>query len=517
MNNEIDYTKRYKINPAYTIIPDKTRAVITTAKGFDIFEQGIVEDTSISWLLNPVYAVIFSFFDGSSNLSDTLKNISNETGVSEDKIIDFVKPFFYNEERLLVQYGFEKTDNSIETKAFAIPKLFIIENTNTTFRTDLHLKEEFYIEKKLWDFDTFRLSHPTNLTLMLNNKCITDCVYCYANKDYKVKNPLSTEKILLLIKEANDIGVLSFDMNGGEVMLHKDWDIIVSELLKYNFVPQISTKVPLTEEQIKRLKDIGIKRIQVSIDAWDAATLSKVLGVKEPYFDKLKEMLQLLEKYDIKVAIKSVITKFNQDLKGIEALLNNLVKYSNIVNISVAPGECSLYKRGECGFVNYRTPLEEWNKISEFISTFAMNFKINISSQGCITNDIVFNNVEDKATAFGNRALCSGNIVSLFILPDGQVTICEELYWSPKFIIGDLTQQSLMEIWNSEKATKLYNLSQSDFRPVSACKYCPDFSFCRSKLGVCWKFIYMAYGTEYWDLPDPRCPLAPPPINEFYR
>jgi radical SAM protein with 4Fe4S-binding SPASM domain len=129
----------------------------------------------------------------------------------------------------------------------------------------------------------------------------------------------------------------------------------------------------------------------------------------------------------------------------------------------------------------------------------------------------VFNNVEDKAKVFGRRSLCSGNVVSLFVLPEGQVTICEELYWSPKFILGDVTKQSLMEIWNSENANKLSNLSQSDFRPRSACKYCPDFSICHSTLGVCWKFIYLAYGTEYWDLPDPRCPLAPPPVNEFYR
>jgi radical SAM protein with 4Fe4S-binding SPASM domain len=352
---------------------------------------------------------------------------------------------------------------------------------------------------------------------MLNNKCVTDCVYCYANKEHKVENPLSTGKILSLIKEANDMGVQTFDINGGEVMLHKDWDIIVSELLKYNFVPQISTKVPLTEVQINRLKEIGIKRIQVSIDAWDATVLSKVLGVKESYFDKLKETLRLLEKYEIKVAIKSVITKLNQDLKGIETLLNNLVKFSNIVSISIAPGECSLYKYGEGSFVNYRTPLEEWHKISDFVSLFAKNFAIKIYSQDCITNDIVYNNVEDKEKNFGKRSLCSGNIVSLYILPDGQVTICEELYWSPKFILGDVTKQSLMEIWNSEKATKLYSLSQSDLHPLSACKYCPDFSICRSTLGVCWKFIYLAYGTEHWDLPDPRCPLAPPPVNEFYR
>jgi len=505
------------INPAYTIIPDQTRAVITTAKGFDVYKPGILEEISISWRLNPVYAVIFSFFDGSSVLSNTVKQISDETGLPECTIIEFVTPFLYNEERLSVKYAFEKDGENLQKRRFTFPKRFIIENTENTPRTDLHSKEEFYIRKELWDFYTFRLSHPITITLMLNNKCVTDCVYCYANKDYKVENLLSTERILSLIKEANDFGVLTFDLNGGEVMLHKDWDMIVSELIKYGFLPQISTKVPLTEDQIKRLKELGIQRIQISIDAWNAATLGKVIGVKENYFNQIKKSLQLLEKYDIKVSVKSVITKFNQDLKEIETLLINLVKYSNIVKISIAPGEYSLYKYSENGFSSYRTSIEDWNKVSTFVSEFAANYAIPISTQGLLTKDTFFNSVEKKAMEFGKRSLCTGNITSLYILPDGQVTICEELYWSPKFIVGDVTKQSIMEIWNSEKAKGVYKLSQDDFRPQSACKYCPDFSICRSTLGVCWKYIYMAYGTDHWDLPDPRCPLAPMPVHEFYR
>ena len=476
-----------------------------------------MEDTSISWRLNPVYAVIFSFFNGRFALSDTIKQISAEIGLSESKIIDFVTPFFYNTERLSVKYAFEETEEKFQNRSFSFPKRFIIENTDDTPRTDLHSKEEFYIRKELWNFDTFRLSHPIIITLMLNNKCVTDCVYCYANKDYKVENPLSTEKILSLIKEANDLGVQTFNLNGGEVLLHKDWYIILKELLQYGFLPYISTKVPLTEEQIKQLKDLGIQRIQVSIDAWNGVTLSKVLGVKESYFDKIKETLRLLELYDIKVLIKSVITKHNDELNEIETLLTNLVKFSNIVSISVAPGESSLYKQGETGFLNYRITKEKWNKISEWVSTFAANFAIKISAQGVLSKDSLFSPVEEKAKVFGKRSLCSANTISLYILPDGQVTICEELYWSPKFIIGDVTKQSIMEIWDSEKAKGLYKLSQNDFRPQSACKYCPDFSFCRSTLGVCWKYIYLAYGKEHWDLPDPRCPLAPPPVNEFYR
>lgn len=44
-------------------------------------------------------------------------------------------------------------------------------------------------------------------------------------------------------------------------------------------------------------------------------------------------------------------------------------------------------------------------------------------------------------------------------MPDGKVTICEELYWHPHFIIGDLKKQTLKEIWNSQKAKDIFILN----------------------------------------------------------
>lgn len=38
----------------------------------------------------------------------------------------------------------------------------------------------------------------------------------------------------------------------------------------------------------------------------------------------------------------------------------------------------------------------------------------------------------------------------------------------------------------------------------------------RSRVGVCWKTVLMAYGESNWDFPDPRCPKAPLPFNEIY-
>ncbi len=96
------------------------------------------------------------------------------------------------------------------------------------------------------------------------------------------------------------------------------------------------------------------------------------------------------------------------------------------------------------------------------------------------------------------------------------MTICEELYWHPAFIIGDLTKQSIMETWNSKRALELYNISKDMVKEESPCKTCDEFDHCRKYKGVCWKEILYAYGYENWDYPDSKCHIARTPFREYY-
>jgi hypothetical protein len=63
-------------------------------------------------------------------------------------------------------------------------------------------------------------------------------------------------------------------------------------------------------------------------------------------------------------------------------------------------------------------------------------------------------------------AECSANSSHIFILPDGKVTIGEQLYWKPHFIIGDLSRQTI----KFRSKNKL-----CDFRPAYGFIF-PDFN-----------------------------------------
>ena len=103
----------------------------------------------------------------------------------------------------------------------------------------------------------------------------------------------------------------------------------------------------------------------------------------------------------------------------------------------------------------------------------------------------------------------------LFILPDGNVTICEQLYWNSHFIIGDVQRTNLKDIWQSQEALYLCNLSRQDIGQHNKCQACTHFEECFRYGNRCWNNITKAYGKKYWDYPDPRCILAPKKTNRL--
>jgi radical SAM protein with 4Fe4S-binding SPASM domain len=91
----------------------------------------------------------------------------------------------------------------------------------------------------------------------------------------------------------------------------------------------------------------------------------------------------------------------------------------------------------------------------------------------------------------------------------------EQEYLTAAFIIGDVSQQSIEEVWNSTRALKLANLTQDDFRDKSICRSCTLFDECISYNNRCVLDIVKAYGIENIDYPDPRCAKAPKFVNEL--
>lgn len=105
---------------------------------------------------------------------------------------------------------------------------------------------------------------------------------------------------------------------------------------------------------------------------------------------------------------------------------------------------------------------------------------------------------------------CYANSYSMSVLASGECTICEMLYDNEEYLIGNIRNQSLYEIWNSQKALDLYSPLQRQISEKSPCHQCSVFDKCRKNISkrVCYVDIAKINKQNSFDFPDPRCPMA---------
>lgn len=486
MENDI-----YILNPEYVMRNDKYRILLYSKKS----------NTYWKCYLHPMQAKILSFFTQGKSLYATVKSLSLYFNKSENDIMRIVEPFIENEKILFTSW------NGVKIK---FPPKVLIKKTSVKY--DMVDIDDLHCD--LIDLKTKRcLAAPLGMTLILTNTCVTNCCYCYADKKKQDYIPLSTNRILEIIEEAYSLKMKSVLLIGGEVFLHKDWYIILDKILKRNMSTiAISTKMPITEDIIFKLKKSNFcDVIQLSIDSLDPVVLKKTLSVKDVYIEKIKKGISLLDKSGIKYQIVTVLTKYNVDYYGILDLYNYIKNLKNIVGWRILPTFKSLYINNN-SFDNIKSTREE---IEELFEKIKMNiipyaeFNI-ILDRGLL--DKKFQKCENGCQNFtgGKCGILQDQIT---VLPDGKVTLCDQLYWNRNFIIGDLTTESIVDVWTSKRAnTHLVN-KRENIQKTSSCKTCEFFDTCFSYR--CRVDVVKAYGNENLDFPDPRCVKAPLMVNNI--
>lgn len=501
----MDKNAIYVLNPEYRLKKDKYRIFLFNASTDPLMNETV---SDFMGMVHPLYAILFSLFDGEDRLSGIISKAAGLLGLKEVAIENIISPLIENREDLHINF---------EDYYYHFPKNLLIKNTSGIQVKKYDIKE-FFIPKDKLDLASWRLNSPLDILFMVNTKCLTDCVYCYADRRKKIDCLIPLNRLKELIKEARHLDMRSFDLTGGELFLYPHWEELLAELLSYEFMPYISTKIPLFLDTIKRLKNIGIKRVQLSVDSIIEEEMMLILGVKQAYHAEMLNTIRNLDEYGFQVYINSQICSINSNLENVKKLLDFLLGLKNIKRISIGAAGYSLY-RGDEEYLKYRAHLKDIKEIEKYVEDIKEKNidKVRINFSGYFQqSDYITNDEENKKKKFAERARCSGNFYALVLLPDGKVTVCEELYRHPSFIIGDVTKQSIEEVWNSEAAVGLYRLAKESIGNESVCKNCDVFDGCRQMKGVCWKEILYAYGFDNWDYPDPKCPKAPEPFRTYY-
>ncbi len=217
------------------------------------------------------------------------------------------------------------------------------------------------------------------------------------------------------------------------------------------------------------------------------------------------ETILLFDKYNINYNIATILTKQNANKPGILELYNFISKLKNIKYWDLRTAFPSLYS--DIAFEDFMINSNEADEIYKYVEILNLEKKISLNFDKIDSKKY---RVSNKGSRFFNGSKCSALATHMFILPDGKVTICEQLYWNENFIIGNILTQSIEEIWNSPRSLELAFPNQQKLRDKIVCKSCEIFDDCTNEYhNKCWVDTMKAYGKNNWDYADPRCVKAP--------
>ncbi|PHS42357.1 MAG: GTP 3',8-cyclase MoaA [Sulfurovum sp.] len=121
------------------------------------------------------------------------------------------------------------------------------------------------------------------LRISVTERCNFRCQYCMPEKPFSwvpKENLLSFEELFLFVKVAIDGGVNKIRLTGGEPLLRADLDTFIKMIDEYKpgLDLALTTNAYLLPQAAQRLKDAGLKRLNISLDSLKADVAAKIAG-----------------------------------------------------------------------------------------------------------------------------------------------------------------------------------------------------------------------------------------------
>lgn len=150
------------------------------------------------------------------------------------------------------------------------------------------------------------------LRISVTQRCNFRCQYCMPEKPFEWiprEDLLSYEEMFKFIKVSIDKGIKKIRITGGEPLVRDDLDKFIYMISSYK--PDIdlalTTNGYLLKEQILKLKEAGLKRVNISIDSLEKETFWYL--TKKDVLNKVLEGIDAAINSGIKVKLNSVIIK----------------------------------------------------------------------------------------------------------------------------------------------------------------------------------------------------------------
>ncbi|OFX08815.1 MAG: hypothetical protein A2516_08645 [Alphaproteobacteria bacterium RIFOXYD12_FULL_60_8] len=270
----------------------------------------------------------------------------------------------------------------------------------------------------------------------ITNGCNLNCLMCSTKLSTRPPSLMTPEDFELVLRELKSVGISSIALHTvGETFIHKKLHQILALVRKHGFTTRLSTNAQLPEkiEAICREFPDVANNIRFSIDGATKETYELIR--KGGKFEKVMESLE-------------VIHRINRGKP------NSRVFFAIDAVISMT---------------NFREIPLFFEKFSKYVWPEYMNFHL---INGVTPDSSFFREVFPFPNLVRYHPPCAKPFNSLHFTYDAKATHCSRDY-NGELVVGDLHEQSYMDIWNSEASEKIRNQHRDiSSLEIEACKNC---------------------------------------------
>ncbi|MFD1039039.1 GTP 3',8-cyclase MoaA [Virgibacillus byunsanensis] len=156
-----------------------------------------------------------------------------------------------------------------------------------------------------------------DLRISVIDKCNLRCTYCMPKEIFGDDYPflseselLSFDEIVRLAKTFSQLGVEKIRITGGEPLMRKNLDQLIVQLIAIPGIKDIAltTNGIFLPKQAKKLKEAGLKRVNISLDAIDDDVFKEINGKGVVTLPVLKG-IEAAQQAGLQVKINTVVKK----------------------------------------------------------------------------------------------------------------------------------------------------------------------------------------------------------------
>ena len=347
------------------------------------------------------------------------------------------------------------------------------------------------------------LDAPFLVVWNFTNACNLNCKHCYQRAGKQTSDELSTEERLLVVEQMARAGVVAIAFSGGEPLMSSDFYEVASKAKERGMYVALATNGTLiTREVAKKLKDVGVGYVEISLDSATADQHDAFRGIPGSYERTLRGIKNCIDE-GIFTCIATTVTQENlheiptiidlaEKLGAKRFMAFNFIpagRGEDVVDLDLSPEQREdllkmLFKRNTSGKIQVLSTAPQFARVSLELS----GGEIVAPTHMYIGQ--AYWGLKTLAEFIGG---CGAGRLYCALQPNGDVSPC---VFMPGLVVGNIRKTPFMDIWHqSEVMMKLRDRSLLK-ENCKTCQYRYICGGCRARALGYFKDI---------SAPDPGC------------